>query len=70
MDRLTESMTVRGRAIQAPDEGKQNYSMHPEYEGLCDSFKALFSPKEFAWMTDYQRASITDRLCYPEVGED
>lgn len=70
MDKLTQSMTRHGRAAQAPDEGKQNYSMHPDYERLCDSFKGVISPKEYAWMSDYERDSISDRLCYPECEED
>jgi len=63
-------MTRRGRFTQAQDEGAQNYQMHPEYERLCPSFKRTISPKAFAWMSDHDRASISDMLCYPEVEED
>jgi hypothetical protein len=44
-----------------------NYTMHPEYNDLPDAIKAAVSPKEFAWLTDSQRAELTTDLCTPDV---
>jgi hypothetical protein len=41
--------------------------MHPEYNDLPDAIKAAVSPKEFAWLTDSQRADLTNDLCTPDV---
>lgn len=40
-----------------------------EYDALPESIKAIYSPKEYRWMTDIQRANLVREECEPEWEE-
>ena len=44
-----------------------NFTMHPDYDDLPDAIKAAVSPKDFAWLTDSQRAELIIDFCTPDV---
>lgn len=41
-----------------------------EYERLPESIKAIYSPKDYAWIPPERRANLIDEECMPEVAED
>ncbi len=41
-----------------------------EYDALPESIKALYSPREFAWIPPERRARLVEEETMPEVGED
>lgn len=42
----------------------------PDYDGLPEALKSIYTPKEWAWLGWEQRQHAIDRECLPEVGED
>lgn len=40
--------------------------LNPEYDALPEAIKLLFTPKEFLWLGDTERARIIERECYPD----
>lgn len=41
-----------------------------EYAALPESIKAIYSPKEYAWMSPERRARLIEEETMPEVPED
>lgn len=41
-----------------------------EYAALPESIKAIYSPKEYAWLDTDLRAKVIEQETMPEVGED
>lgn len=41
-----------------------------EYEALPAALKAIYSPKEYAWMSPERRAGLIEEETMPEVPED
>lgn len=48
----------------------RNYDPHPDYDGLSEVLKFLFSPKEYAWLDDESRRELEHDLTCPEPTED
>jgi len=46
------------------------YTVHPDYDGLPDPIKSVYSPEEYAWLTDEQRENVIDDEVYPEPNDD
>jgi hypothetical protein len=43
-----------------------NYHNHPDYENLPDPLKQLYTPKEYAWLSDEDRESLEERETLPD----
>lgn len=60
------------KAQPKADQGRPNYSMHPDYESLPGCMKAVVSAKEYAWLGSDGRAKLisdyTDPQTYDESG--
>lgn len=41
-----------------------------EYDALPAALKAVYSPKEYAWIPPERRARLIEEETMPEVGED
>ena len=41
-----------------------------EYDSLPESIKALYSPKDYAWMPPERRGRLIEEETMPDVGED
>ena len=41
-----------------------------EYEALPEAIKAIYTPKEYAWLPPEVRARVIEQQTMPEVGED
>ena len=52
------------------EEGKQNWTMHPDYHNLPEVIKSVVGPKAYAWMDAGRRATLEEDFCNPEVEED
>lgn len=55
------------------NEGKRvpgGYTHHPDYDGLPESIKALYSPKDYAWLPEPLKRTIMEDNTLPEVAED
>lgn len=65
--RRTGSSSAVSTATASSASTTDNFTPHPEYNDLPDTIKAAVSPKEFAWLTDIQRADLTNDLCTPDV---
>lgn len=46
------------------------FTPHPDYDGLPEPIKVLYTPSEYAWMSDEQRRTLVEDECLPEVEED
>lgn len=49
---------------------EENFESHPDYTSLPEGIKAIYSPKEYAWLDDNSREKLIEDLTTPEVGED
>lgn len=47
-----------------------NYEDHPDYERLPAAIRLLYTPKEYAWLPDDKKATLTTDECMPEWMED
>lgn len=41
-----------------------------EYDALPEALKAIYTPREFAWMPTERRSRLIEEETMPEVGED
>ena len=46
------------------------YTKHPDYDALPEAIKAMYTPKEYAWLPQPLKNSIIDDNILPEVPED
>ena len=46
------------------------YQHHPDYDGLPEGIKAMYSPKEYAWLPQPLKDSIIEDSTLPEDPED
>lgn len=49
---------------------EENFNEHPDYKSLPESIKAMYSPKEYAWLDDESRNNLLQDITTPEVAED
>ena len=47
-----------------------DFTDHPDYDKLPEVLQRLFTPEEFAWMTDQDRDRIVEDMCYPDEETD
>lgn len=45
-----------------------NFTEHPDYEGLDDGVKEYMSAKQFAWLPDSERARFVRSIGEPDTG--
>lgn len=65
--RRTDLSSGSGTATGFASTTAASFTQHPDYDDLPDVLKSALSPKEFAWLTDSQRADIVSDLCNPDV---
>lgn len=53
-----------------PDIIESGQTPHPDYQSLPESIKAMYSPKEYAWLDDESRNNLLQDMTNPEVAED
>jgi len=53
-----------------PDDVAGGYTRHPDYDKLPESIKAMYSPKDYAWLPQPLKDSLIDDNVLPEVTED
>ena len=56
-----------------PQEGANvpgGYTHHPDYDALPEGIKAMYTPKEYAWLPQPLKDNIIDDNVLPEVIED
>jgi hypothetical protein len=46
------------------------YTKHPDYDSLPESIKAMYTPKEYAWLPQPLKNTILNDNTMPEVPED
>jgi len=46
-----------------------NYTNHPDYDQLPEVIKTVYSHKEYAWLSDDEKARLIETECNPEVPE-
>lgn len=46
------------------------YTRHPDYDKLPESVKAMYSPKDYAWLPEALKATLVEDCTMPEVTED
>lgn len=54
-------------------EGKNipgGYTKHPDYDTLPEGIKAMYTPREYAWLPQPLKDTIIDDNVLPEVPED
>ena len=42
------------------------FTQHPEYDALPESIKDIYSPEEYAWLSDEQRENLMELETCPE----
>jgi len=47
-------------------QSRNNYTEHPEYDKLPEPIKILYTPKEYAWLSDAEKADLVTRECMPD----
>jgi len=47
-----------------------NYEHDPRYDDLPEPIKMMYSAKEYAWLSDAEKANLVERSCLPECEED
>lgn len=65
--RRTASSSAVSTATASSASTTANFTPHPEYEDLPDVIKVAVSAKDFAWLTDSQRAELITDFCTPDV---
>ena len=65
--RRTVSSSAVSTATVSSANTTANFTPHPDYDDLPDAIKVAVSPKDFAWLTDSQRADLITDLCTPDV---
>jgi hypothetical protein len=46
-----------------------DFSEHPDYDNLPDVIKQYYTPKEYSWLGDEDRARLFETECNPEPEE-
>jgi len=49
---------------------RDNYTVHPDYEGLPEVIRHKYTPKEHAWLTNQERDRLMERECYPDADSE
>lgn len=50
--------------------GPGRFTVHPDYDGLPECVKHLYTAEEHAWLTESQRSKLIENECYPEPNEE
>ena len=48
---------------------EENFKPHPDYQKLPEAVKAVYTPKEYAWLDDESRRNLIEDMTLPEVEE-
>lgn len=43
-----------------------DFQHHPDYDALPESIKAMYSPKEYAWLPDALKSTLIEDETMPE----
>jgi hypothetical protein len=46
-----------------------NGQVHPDYERLPETLKAMVTPEEYAWLDYRGQARMVEDICYPDWEE-
>jgi len=47
-----------------------NFEPHPDYDGLPESIKAMYTEKEYAWLGNFDRDRLLETETCPEPEDD
>lgn len=47
-----------------------NFDHDKRYDELPEPIKGSYTPKEFAWLSDAEKASLVTNECLPDIEED
>jgi len=55
--------------LAGPEREETRFQHDPRYDALPESIKFMYSPEEYAWLSDEEKAHIVERECMPDPDE-
>jgi len=59
--------------LRAPAESQgastTSFKHDPRYDALPESLKLIYTPEQYAWFSEEEKATLLERNCMPEVEE-